>query len=211
MRYKNGKYKITFMDSVRAGMMKAKSNQIMLVRDPEYGFVTSASMFLTDKTVELLHLEKLSYDIMKFHVDKKGGWDFVVDVYHLPHLVNGNGLEASCAIKVATNIGNRAIILVDDIFMAMPGWVQHFYLMHEMAHILLGHLDGIKNAKINTVKRLAGSLIGNVQHIELEADAIASMIIGQDEAISALTWTDMYVSGCGNIEIRKRIEHLQKR
>lgn len=208
MRYRNGKYKITFMDSVRARMMKAESNQIMLVKDPEYGYIRTASVVLNNKARQLLHLENLSYDIESHFAD---GQEFAVDVYHLPYLVNGNGLAISCAIKVSTIVDNRAIIMVDDIFMAMPKWVQDFYLMHEMWHILLGHLDGIENAKINTIKRLAGSLVGNVQHIELVADAMASMIIGWNKAINALIWTDMYVSGCGNIEIRKRIKHLQKR
>lgn len=90
-------------------------------------------------------------------------------------------------IAAATkNLMGQPIIIFNSEFRTLSKATQKAVMNHEVGHHVLGHLDNeMALAAYNGVRGLY-PLLGQVISIELEADAYAASVVGNDNMIAAL-------------------------
>lgn len=112
-----------------------------------------------------------------------------------------------CSLVTKSAFGDGFVILTDEIFDELPVDYQKFFIEHERAHALLGHLD-VPNYKV--FRRFFKNSVE--AKMEFEADKAACEATCLKTAVNALNWLLNNVSFeiiC-RLEIKRRIKILKK-
>lgn len=94
------------------------------------------------------------------------------DVVYAPGIMSEFSHAIASAVTLASNDGStKTLICVDDGFLAYPPNLREFFLLHEIGHFRLNHLDGLDtdSSKQLVERRRTGEILD----MEIQADDFA--------------------------------------
>ena len=120
---------------------------------------------------------------------------------YAPDVMRSMGCAVSSASK---NLFGGYIVMYDDMYSDMPDPCKDAALLHEIGHIVRGHLDKMPNSQ---VLYIVLRQLGVYTYMELEADDYAAENSSDSEVILYLEWmmNSLRCNPLSRYEFRRRI------